>query len=259
MSANLLQRRLTVPGTLTFKPYTKLLGIQYFATSPSRRLTTLARCIREANLASCAIYRPTHFQLFQFVIPTNRYTRYNFSMLYVLRVIQSQHLIYSFPCGKLDCSDYIIESIKLFLGDEIRMWYPHLTVNRQGSSKYFPNFTTFSPRYYLALTWLSPTTVSYVMKLRSTQTSDRAFFLFNMLENSRHFTLPCWLLNLESKSRTSAIYFPEIFVQSTRGKRLWRVCNKIALVAWSAISARVQDSLASVFQSLLFSQSLCVP
>ena len=46
-----------------------LLGIQYFATSPSRRLTTHITGIRETNLASCAIYQPSHINQ---VIPSIR-------------------------------------------------------------------------------------------------------------------------------------------------------------------------------------------
>ena len=63
------------------KPFTKktystrkidtqmLLGIQYFATSPSRRLTTHIRGIRETNLAPCAIYQSSYFNCFSLYFP----------------------------------------------------------------------------------------------------------------------------------------------------------------------------------------------
>ena len=86
-----------------------------------------------------------YFQLFEFVFPTERYTTQNFSMLDLLKSYSNfleyhnrllyHDIAFTLPCGQLDCSDYIsLNHIKWFFSDEIRMWYPHLSIERQGLS-----------------------------------------------------------------------------------------------------------------------------
>ena len=60
-----------------------LLGIQYFVTSPSRRLTTHIWGIREENLASCVIYQPSYFNCFNLIFRQTDTQEIEFSM-YVL-------------------------------------------------------------------------------------------------------------------------------------------------------------------------------
>ena len=124
MSANTLQIRLILLGTLTLKPY---------ANNVTRNPVLCYQSIErtydphqghfcESYLASCAVYQPNHFRLFQFVIPKSRYITQSLSMLCVLRTfklfLESHNrplysdISFTLSCGQLDCSDYIVQSCK---------------------------------------------------------------------------------------------------------------------------------------------------
>ena len=130
-----------------------LLGIQYFVISPSRRLTTHIWDIRETNLASCAIYRPRHF---------------NYLNLYSQQT-DTQHKIVS-RCTYLKLFE-LLEYHNRDLCSDISFTFCASTLSRK----------------------------------------------------CRHFTLPYWSLNLQSKSITSARYC-ERFLFSQLGARDYSEC-----------------------------------
>ena len=91
-----------------------LLGIQYFATNPSRRLATHIWGIRKTNLASCAIHQPSHFNCFNLcsqqndtqhrifhVVRTWRYSNF----LEYHNILLCHDISFTFLCGQLDCID----------------------------------------------------------------------------------------------------------------------------------------------------------
>ena len=131
MSANLLQRGITVRGTLTLKPYANV----------TRGPVLCHQSIKKAYDPHQGHLSTKTFQLFQSVYPTSWYTIQDLSMLYVLRIfrryleyhdrLSSHDISFTLPTFYQYAHRAITNDIQMqrYFSDEIRMWYPHLVVN----------------------------------------------------------------------------------------------------------------------------------